>query len=332
VPIGAAALIVTSVVLRLPARKEPPSIDWWGAALLSSGIAAVVLMTTWGGGTYAWTDPLILALAVAVVVLLAAFLRVERRAADPVLPPRLFGIGIFRISSITSMITGFAVIGTTTFIPLYLQIVDGSSPVEAGVKMTPIMISLVLSSIVSGRIIARRGRYRVFPIAGTILMATGLVLLSLMTPTTGYPVQAASMAVLGTGMGMVIQVLILAAQNSVPVRDLGVATSTITFSRSIGACGGVAFFGALFTTRLAAELKDGGPDGAHLHGVAGGLTPETLAGLEPAARAHLVAAFADALHVVYLGAVPVVLLGVVASLCIKERPLRVRVVPTAIAE
>jgi MFS family permease len=209
-------------------------------------------------------------------------------------------------------------------------VVDGASPVEAGVKMTPIMVSLVLASIVSGRTISRRGRYRLFPIAGTILMAIGLLLLSFMTAHTGYLVQAMSMAVLGLGMGMVIQVLILTAQNSVSPRDLGVATSTVTFARSIGASTGVAFFGAIFSERLASNLRAAGGD--QLSGLASGLTPAALTRLDPAARAAIVDSFASALHLVYLCAVPVALIGIVASLYIKEQPLRVRVVAAVVVE
>jgi EmrB/QacA subfamily drug resistance transporter len=330
VPIGAVALCVTAVVLRRPERRDRPSIDWWGAALLSAGVASLVLLTTWGAGTHAWSDPRIVGLAVGAAALLGAFGYVERRAPDPVLPPRLFRVGVFRISVLTSVIVGFAVLGTTTFIPLYLQVVDGASPVAAGVKMTPIMVSLVLASIVSGRIISRRGRYRLFPIAGTILMSVGLLLLSFMTPHTGYPVQAASMAVLGFGMGMVLQVLILTAQNSVSPSDIGVATSTVTFARSIGASTGVAFFGAIFSAHLASNLRAAGGD--RLSGMASGLTPAALARLDPAARAALVDGFAAALHLVYLCAVPVALISVVASLYIKEQPLRVRVLSAPVVE
>jgi EmrB/QacA subfamily drug resistance transporter len=321
VPIGAAALCVTAAVLRAPERRDAPSIDWWGAALLSSGVASLVLLTTWGASKHAWSDPRIVGLAVNTAALLAAFVHVERRAPDPVLPPRLFRDGVFRISVLTSVIVGFAVLGVTTFIPLYLQVVDGASPTSAGVKMTPIMVSLVVASVVSGRTISRRGRYRLFPIAGTILMAIGLLLLSFMTPHTAYPVQA---------MGMVIQVLILTAQNSVSPLDLGVATSTVTFARSIGASTGVAFFGAIFSAHLASSLRAAGGD--RLSGMASGLTPAALARLDPAARAALVDSFASALHLVYLCAVPVALIGVVASLCIKEQPLRVRVVPAQVVE
>jgi EmrB/QacA subfamily drug resistance transporter len=330
VPIGAVALCVTAVVLRLPERREAPKIDWWGAALLSAGVASLVLLTTWGASNHAWSSPRIVGLAVATAAFLTAFGYVERRALDPVLPGRLFRVSVFRISVLMSVIVGFAVIGTTTFIPLYLQVVDGASPVEAGVKMTPIMVSLVLASIVSGRTISRRGRYRLFPIAGTILMAIGLLLLSFMTAHTGYLVQAMSMAVLGLGMGMVIQVLILTAQNSVSPRDLGVATSTVTFARSIGASTGVAFFGAIFSERLASNLRAAGGD--QLSGLASGLTPAALTRLDPAARAALVDSFASALHLVYLCAVPVALIGIVASLYIKEQPLRVRVVAAVVVE
>jgi hypothetical protein len=196
--------------------------------------------------------------------------------------------------------------------------------------MTPVMLSLVLASVTSGRLIARRGRYKAFPVVGTVSMTAGLALLSQMSPTTPYVLQAGGMVLLGAGIGSVVQVLVLTAQNSVPPGDLGVATSTTTFFRSLGASAGVAVFGAVFSTRLAAALGGSGsqllPDGV------GGLKPAEIEALDPAVRRRLVTSFADALGAVYAWALPVVGLAVVLALCLRQVPLRVRATTAPITE
>jgi hypothetical protein len=248
-----------------------------------------------------------------------------------------------------SAVVGFAVLGAIPFLPLYLQVVNGQSPVHAGIEMTPVTLSLVVTSVVCGRLIARRGRYKVFPIGGSAAMVLGLVLLARMTPHSGYALQAAGMALLGIGIGSVVQVLILTAQNSVTAQDLGVATSTATFFRSLGASAGVATFGAVFTSGLAARLGNspaappptgvgrgaaagtGAGTGAGTRGL-GGLTPSEIRALAPATRDHVVTAFSDALHLVYLAAVPVALVALLLAFAIREVPLRVRTTPAPITE
>ncbi len=324
VPIGGAALLVTASVLKLSPGRHRPRIDWLGATLLSAAVAALVLATTDGAASRrGW-------LIGSAAALTVAFLLVERRAPEPVLPLRLFGNGNFRVSSAMSAVVGFAVLGSIPFLPLYLQVVDGSSPVQAGVKMTPVMLSLVLASVSSGRLIARRGRYKAFPVGGTVSMTAGLALLSQMSPTTPYGLQAGGMVLLGAGIGSVVQVLVLTAQNSVPPGDLGVATSTTTFFRSLGASAGVAVFGAVFSTRLAAAL--GGPGASPLPDGVGGLKPAEIRALDPAVRRKLVTSFAEALGAVYAWALPVVGLSVVLALCLRQVPLRVRAAAAPITE
>jgi EmrB/QacA subfamily drug resistance transporter len=324
VPIGAAALVVTSAVLKLAPGRHRVRIDWTGAAVLSGAAAALVLATTGAFPTHRWW------LVCGGAALVGAFIVIERRAAEPVLPLRLFGNGNFRVGSGLAAVVGFAVLGTTPFLPLYLQVVNGRTPVEAGLQMTPVMLSLVVTSVVCGRLIVRRGRYKIFPIVGTLSMTLGLVLLSRMTPDTRYTLQAAGMVLLGVGIGATVQVTILTAQNSVPPGDLGVATSTVTFFRSMGASAGVAVFGALFSARLADGLHARSavrlPDGV------GGLTPKEIAALDPTTRHLLVSSFANALGVVFMWAVPVVVLAVVLSLFLREVPLRVRAAPSPITE
>jgi EmrB/QacA subfamily drug resistance transporter len=324
VPIGVAALVVTSVVLKLGTGRSRPRIDWLGAALLSASVAALVLATTDAEAGRRWL------LLAAGGTLGAALLVVEKYAADPVLPLQLFRSRTFGISAATSALIGVAVLGTIPFLPLYLQVVDGTSPVRAGLEMAPVMLSLVVASVTSGRLIAHRGRYRMFPVFGTLSMTAGLLLLSRMTPASPYAMQAAGMALLGLGIGSVVQVLILVGQNSVRPDDLGVATSTMTFSRSMGASAGVAVFGAIFTARLADGIGSGTTVASP--GGVGGLTPAAIHSLDPAARERLVSAFAGALHLVYLCAVPVVVLAVVLTLFLRDVPLRVRVASVPITE
>ena len=323
VPIGLAALVVTSVVLKLSPGRRSPRVDWAGAALLTAAVAALVLATTEGFAGQRW---LLVAAGLGLTLL---FLRVEQRALEPVLPLRLFRSRNFAISSAMSAVVGFAVLGVIPFLPLYLQVVDGKSPVRAGLEMTPVMLSLVVASVTCGRLIARRGKYRMFPIAGSTSLIVGLVLLSRMTPDSAYVLQAVGMALLGIGIGSVVQILILTAQNSVPTADLGVATSTATFFRTMGASAGVAVFGAMFSSGLATRL------GASVHAALpngiGRLTPSAIGKLDPETHRRLISAFAGSLHVVYVSAVPVAATALVLALAIREVPLRVRAT-TPIAE
>ena len=324
VPIGLAALVVTSIVLKLAPGRHRPRVDWTGAALLSASVAALVLATTDGFATQRWV---LLAGGLAIAIV---FLWIEQRAPEPVLPLRLFRSRNFGISSAMSAVVGFAVLGVIPFLPLYLQVVNGQSPVQAGLEMTPVMLSLVVTTVVCGRLIARHGKYRRFPIAGTASLIVGLALLSRMTPHSPYLLQASGMALLGVGIGSVVQVLILTAQNSVPTADLGVATSTATFFRSMGASAGVAVFGALFSSGLASRL--GASAGASLPDGISRLTPSGIGKLDPVTHRRLVSAFAGSLHVVYISAVPVAAAALLLALAIHEVPLRVRATATPIAE
>ncbi|MEV8516406.1 MDR family MFS transporter [Dactylosporangium sp. NPDC051484] len=316
-PISIAALVVSSLVLKLPRRRPSARIDWLGAALLSSGAGAIVLLTTWvTGGRWNPVGLSVALVGLALVVLL--FVMVQRRAADPVLPFRLFESSVFRLACGTAFLVGFATLGAVTFLPLFLQIVDGETPTVSGLKMVPVMTSLVLASVVTGRLLVRWGRYKVFPVVGTALMTLGLLVLSTMEPDTPYPVQALGMAALGMGLGTVNQILMLAGQNSVGEADLGVATSTNTFVRQIGASVGVAFFGAMFAARLERTLPE--PFGAD----AADLTRDQIAALPPDLRADLVTGFAVALQDVYLWATAVMAVGFVATFFIREIPLRTK--------
>ncbi|UWP80079.1 MDR family MFS transporter [Dactylosporangium fulvum] len=316
-PVSIAALVVSSLVLKLPRRRPSARIDWLGAALLSSGAGGIVLLTTWvTGGRWNPVGLLVALVALGLVVML--FVMVQRRVAEPVLPLRLFESSVFRLACSTAFLVGFATLGAVTFLPLFLQVVDGETPTVSGLKMVPVMTSLVLASFLTGRLLVRRGRYKVFPVVGTALMTCGLLLLSTMEPDTPYPVQALGMAALGMGLGTVNQILMLAGQNSVGEADLGVATSTITFVRQIGASVGVAFFGAMFAARLESTLPE--PFG----GDAADLTRDQIAALPAELRTDLVTGFAMALQDVYLWATAVMAVGFVATFFIREIPLRTK--------
>ncbi|HTW11626.1 MAG TPA: MDR family MFS transporter, partial [Solirubrobacteraceae bacterium] len=249
VPLGVLAFVVLAATL--PSRRgERHRIDYLGSVLLAAALAGIVLVCTFGGVNYAWLSPRIVGLGVASVALVVVFLAVERRAPEPVLPPRLFANNVFSVTSAVGLVVGFALFGSVTYLPLFLQVVGGSTPTGSGLQILPLMGGLLITSIGSGQIISRTGRYKPFPIAGTFVMVVGLYLLSRMDAATTRAVSSAYMFVLGLGLGMVMQVLVLAVQNAVDYEDLGVATSGATLFRSIGGSVGTAILGSIFSSRL----------------------------------------------------------------------------------
>ncbi len=261
-PIGLLALGVIATAFHARSDHVKHRIDYLGAATLAGGLAAIVLYTSLGGTTYAWGAPGMVALACAGVVLLLAFVFVERRAAEPILPLAIFSNRIFSVTSAIGFVIGFALFGAVTYLPLFLQNVRGHSPTISGLLMTPLMAGVLITSIASGQLISRYGRYRPFPIAGTLLVAIGMGLLAQLGVHTSALASGLFMLVLGLGLGMVMQVLVLAAQNAVPYEYLGVATSGSTLFRSIGGSIGVSIFGAIFANRLASNLAANLPVGA----------------------------------------------------------------------
>ena len=254
---------------------------------------------------------------------LAAFVCAESRAAEPVLPPRLFANPVFRVTSAIGLVIGFALFGSLTYLPLFQQTVRGLSPTEAGLQLIPLMVGLLAASITSGRVITSTGRYKAFPIAGTAVAAIGLLLLSRLEPDTGTLEAGAYMLVLGVGLGLVMQVLVLAVQNAVPYSQLGVATSSATLFRSIGGSLGTSILGAIFANRLATELATSLPPGADTGALAAGRTdPSALADLPPDVHAGYLAAFTDSLHTVFLIAAAVVAVAFLLAWLLPERPLR----------
>ncbi|MFC7467873.1 MDR family MFS transporter [Actinomadura keratinilytica] len=254
VPLGAIALVVIAAALHIPTRPARHVIDYLGTFLVAAVAACLVLAASLGGTTWAWGSPQIIGLAVLAVVLGAWFVRVERRAAEPVLPLRLFRVHTFTLSAVISFIIGFAMFGAMTYLPTFLQVVRGITPTLSGVHMLPMVAGVLLASTVSGQLITRTGHWKVFPVAGTGITAAGLLLLHRLRQNTGDLEMSLYFFTFGVGLGLVIQVLVLVVQNAVPYEDLGVATSGATFFRSIGASFGVAVFGTIFTSRLDAKI------------------------------------------------------------------------------
>jgi EmrB/QacA subfamily drug resistance transporter len=323
-PIGAAALAVIAVVLHLPRQRTHHAIDFLGTALLGGAVTVVILLTTWGGTTYAWGSAPIISMAVAAVVLIALFCWAEVRAAEPVIPLALFRISVFSVSNSIGFIVGFVMFGAIIYIPLYLQTVHAASPTSSGLQLLPLVCGMLITFTVSGRLVTRWGRYKVFPVVGTAVMTVGLYLFSLLTPSTSLALSSVYMVVLGLGIGCVMQVLVVAVQNAVPRSQLGTATSSSTFFRSIGGSFGVAVFGAIFNNRLAANLPKYLPQSAlrAVHGSDVSASPAQLDALPPAVHHGYVLAFSDSLHVVFLIGAPVALLAFALTWLLKDVPLR----------
>jgi EmrB/QacA subfamily drug resistance transporter len=329
-PLGIVALVLVVTTLHLPKRTTQHRIDYLGAALLSAGITAAVLVTTWGGTQYAWGSPTIITLAVGGAVALAAFLIVESRAAEPVLPLRLFRDLNFSATSGIAFLSGFALFGAITFLPLFLQIAQGASATNSGALLIPLMLGAMVTSLAAGQIVTRTGRYRALPIIGGAAMTLGMFGFSMLDEGTSRPASSAYMIVLGAGLGLLMQVTTLLAQNSVEPKDMGVASSTSMFFRTIGGSFGVSLFGAIFNSRLQDSLRAAGTG---LGSAAGGgrLDPGTLGQLPAAARTAVVHAVSHATQGVFLYAACVSALAFVLAWAIRTVPLRGRPTGTAVA-
>ncbi|MGH7643215.1 MAG: DHA2 family efflux MFS transporter permease subunit [Candidatus Dormibacteria bacterium] len=335
-PLGAVALVVTTGALPSALRRVKHVIDYLGAVVLAGGVTCLVLLTTLGGTTYPWGSAPIAILAVLGVILLTIFVVVERRAAEPILPLHLFRNRVFAAGSAIGFIVGFSMFGAITYLPTYLQVVRGASPTGSGLELLPLMGGLLVTSIGSGLLISRWGRYKIFPILGTAVMTVGLFLFSLLGVSTSTLTISLFMVILGLGLGGVMQVLVIAVQNAVPHSDLGVATSGATFFRSIGGSFGTAIFGAIFANVLTGNLAHylaGTKLPAGFNG-AGGASPAALAKLPPAVHTGYIQAVTASLHPVFLWAVPFAALAFLITWLLKELPLRktVHAPRTAVAQ
>ncbi|MFJ2863285.1 MDR family MFS transporter [Kitasatospora sp. NPDC087314] len=325
-----AIVVVAAAARTIPSVRSAlrPVVDYLGIALVAVGASALILATSWGGNEYAWGSGVIIALFAGGAVALGLFCWAETRAAEPMLPMRLFRNPVFAVCSVLSFIVGFAMLGALTFLPTYLQYVDGDSATVSGVRMLPMVIGLLLASIGSGTAVSRTGQYRLFPIVGTLVMAVGLYLLSRLEPGTGTALASFYMFVLGVGIGLSMQVLTIAVQNTVDYADLGTATSGVTFFRTIGSSFGTAVFGTIYANSLKTELAEGVAASARLTGADPALiaraaeSPQGLHGLPAAQAAPIVQGYSDALHTVFLWTVPVALVGFVVALFLKQVQLR----------
>ncbi|MBU8812652.1 MFS transporter [Mycolicibacterium goodii] len=321
VPVGIVVLIVAaSAIPALVRSGRRPAIDYLGILFVGLGASGLTLATSWGGGEYAWTSPTIIGLFIGSAIALVLFVRAENRAAEPILPMRLFRSPVFTVCCVLSFIVGFAMLGALTFLPTFMQFVDGVSATESGLRTLPMVAGLLITSTGSGALVGRTGRYKIFPVLGTAVMVVGFLLLSRMDATTPFGVQSLYLFILGTGIGLCMQVLVLTVQNTSSFDDLGVATSGVTFFRTIGSSFGAAIFGSLFANFLSdrlvsAVMRSGAPPAA-------GESPKVLHELPADVAAPIVEAYADSLGLVFLCAAPVAALGFFVALLLKEVPLQ----------
>ncbi|WP_083981033.1 DHA2 family efflux MFS transporter permease subunit [Actinomadura chibensis] len=323
VPIGIVALLVIAAVLHAGGERERHRIDYLGTLLIVGWAVGLVLMTTWGGTRYDWLSAPIIGLAAGSVALIALWLLVERRAAEPIMPPRLLANSVFSLGAAISFAVGFAMFGALTFLPIFLQVVHGVSPTLSGVYLLPMMLGMLIASIGSGQLITRSGRYKVFPMVGTPIIALALFLCSGLDEDSTVLAMSLRFALLGFGLGLVLQVLVIAVQNAVPYEDLGSATSGVTFFRQIGGSFGVAVFGSIFSNQLARRITDLGPrlppgfDPAAVQG-----NPSLLDRFPAPVKAGVLHAYAQSIDAVFFWAVPVAAVAFVLTWFLREVPLR----------
>ncbi|GHH70894.1 MFS transporter [Streptosporangium violaceochromogenes] len=323
-PIGLVALVLLMIKLKLPRYRTEHRIDWFGAVLLSVGITALVLITTWGGNEYDWDSPQIIGLAVTAVVTLAIFIPVETRAAEPIMPLGVFRNRNFTLISLIGFLLGFAMFGAINFLPLYQQTVQGASATNSGLLLLPMMTSAMLVSLFVGRAITKTGKYKAYPVVGGVIMAVAMWLLSTMDVATPAWRTGVFIAVLGLGMGFLMQTTMLIAQNSVEQKDLGVASSASTFFRSIGGSFGVSLFGAIFNNQLTSALESRlGPEaGKKLASGGGQFDPAALHRLPTPVRTGFLESLAVSITEVFWWAILFAVLVPVFAVFLKEIPLR----------
>jgi EmrB/QacA subfamily drug resistance transporter len=326
IPLGLAALIVINRVLHIPFTARRVEIDWAGAALLVAGVSALLLAVQMGGRDFAWTSPQLLSLVAAGLLLVVGFVVRERVAPEPILPPRLFRNGTFRVASSIGFLSGAVMFGVIIFLPQYLQLVRGESATVSGLTTIPMLGGMLLTSITSGRLISRIGRYKIFVVAGTCVLTLGIALMTQLSATTPLLTLAAWMFIMGAGMGMFMQTVVIATQSSVESRDLGVATSSVMFFRSMGGAIGAAAFGALLTSRLIVELPRHLPAGvAHAVGKSSDKlvsSPDAVKALAPVIRHGVGIAYSNALSDVFLAALPLAVITMLVSFVLPEIKLR----------
>jgi EmrB/QacA subfamily drug resistance transporter len=327
IPIGLIALFITSAALKIPHTRRDHAIDYLGATTIVASVSSLLLFTTWAGPDHGWSSPLALTLVAAGLLLAIAFVLVESRAAEPIIPLELFKISVFSTANLYSFILGFAMFGAIIFLPVYYQVVKGFSPTQSGLGFLPMVVGIFSTSISSGIVMSRTGRYRIFPIVGSITVLVALLLLSQIGVATPYWQTALMIYLFGAGLGFSMQIVVTIVQNAVDRRHMGTATSSVAFFRSMGGTFGAAVFGAILSSRLAVHLADefgGQAGGAATGGGDVSNNVEQIQQLPEPAHAMVLQAFADALHDVFWWAIPIVFIALVVSFFIKEVPLKMR--------
>ena len=332
-PFGIAALLITSAVLHLPNSDRKHTIDYCGAILIVLSVSALLLAISYTGPTFGWTEFKTLVLFLLFVVLTGTFIIWEGRAVEPILPLVLFKNHTFSLTSVVSFIVGAGMFGAIVMLPLYLQVVKGDSATSAGLKLIPLMLGIVSMSIFSGKRISQTGHYKIYPIVGLSIMTVGLLLMSTLSITTSFPVLAFFAILVGAGLGLSMQTIVIALQNSIEMRDMGVGVSANTFFRSLGGSVGTAVFGSILGAKLATNLNSGFADLAKANPqAASAVTPQQIEGLKentaliaslpPVVKETVLNAFVNSFHVVFLTAAPILALGALLMLTLKELPMR----------
>ncbi|MEU6662676.1 MDR family MFS transporter [Streptomyces sp. NPDC046821] len=322
-PLGAVALAMVSAVLHLPKKRSQGKIDYLGTALLTVGITSIVLVTTWGGSQYAWGSAVIMELIGIGVAALVGFVFVQTKAAEPIMPLHIFRSRNFTVMSLIGFITGFVMFGAVLFLPLYQQSVQGADATNSGLLLLPMLLSMMVVSLIAGRVTTSTGKYKVFPLVGSVLMIAGLFLLAQMDTETTRLTSGLYMAVLGAGMGCLMQITMLVAQNSVELKDMGVASSSTTLFRTLGSSFGVAIMGALFNNRVQDVMAErAGAMGSALTGKSAQLDAKSLAKLPAAARDAYQHAVSAGTHSAFLLGAAVAVAALVVAFFVKEVPLR----------
>jgi MFS family permease len=325
-PVGLAALVVTSAVLKMPVVRRQHTIDYLGAAAIVGAVTCLLLYMDWRGNAYGWTEAGAMALLGGAVLLAAAFVWIERRAVEPIIPLRLFRNQVFSVGNSFAFLAGIAMFGTIIFLPVYLQTVKGFSPTQSGLALLPAIVGIFSTSITSGQLISRTGRYKIYPVAGAVIMTVGLLALSRLDVDTPFWQVALYEYLFGAGLGLTMQTIVTAVQNSVDRRDMGAATSSVTFFRQMGGSVGAALFGAVLSSRLAHYLAEqlaraGIQPGAGAPRVDAN-SVQAIQQLTEPVRSVVLGAFTNALDDVFLVGVPFVAVAIVVALLLKEKPLR----------
>jgi EmrB/QacA subfamily drug resistance transporter len=325
VPFGLGALVVTSLALKMPRVRREHSIDYLGAAVIVASVTSILLYTSWAGGEYGWGDPYSLTLLLGGLALAGVFGWVESRAAEPIIPLRLFRNRVFTPTVAFAALMGLAMFGGIIFLPVYFQVVQGMSPTESGLALLPMMVGVFATSIGSGQLMTRTGRYKVYPILGAAITIVGFLLLTMLDTDTPYWQAALFILVLGAGVGFTLQIVVTAVQNAVERRDMGSATSSVTFFRMMGGAFGTAIFGAVLTTRLTHYLAGSGaagrlPAGTDESQIANNV--QAIQALPPDVKQVVLAAWVNSVHDLFLVALPFAVLALVVACFIPELELK----------